>query len=132
MSENGKLVGRDAFHAARNRRYVTVQIANFGQVRFQSLTAKEKDLCESAAYNDNGDFDPGLLSKRKTQYLLHSIVGCDGRRYFSNSDAELLGGIDSGVADEMFAACIDHVLQTTAPPEVLEKNSEATAGADSQ
>lgn len=108
MPYGNGLVERSAFLNSIPRRYTTVDVADFGRVRLQSLTEAEAASYDIASLDQRGRWRHKLAAAARRRLLALTIVDEQGHRLFEDSDTEALGNLDARVADALFSAAAAH------------------------
>lgn len=127
-SKNG-YADKASILAANKRRYVDVPIPGIGTVRIRSLTERERSEYE-AGFLD-GDGKATNLVDSKVRLIVLCICNADGERLFSREDKPGISSMDAIVTNRLADVCREHCGFTDEDIEVLAKNLEPTADADS-
>lgn len=99
---------RDAFLQSAKRRYTTVEIDGFGEVRLQSITAGEQAEIEASGYTDDKKERAKQMAQWQARYICKCVVGADGNRVFSDDELEHVLRMDSGVTAPLYEAITQH------------------------
>lgn len=96
-----ELKNRDSFLALATRRYQTVTIPEFGDVRIQSLSEGERAKIETEAAKDN-------FATLRARLVAACLVDEDGTRLFGDDECEAIGRLDSRYVAPIADAINDH------------------------
>lgn len=112
---------RSAILRPIERRYREAEIDGLGRIRIQSLSAREMDDYEFRSINrKTGRLDPAKAAEARRRLIALCLVDEHGKRMFSDHDLAAMGNIDGQIADQIYAACEEHVKGSTV--EEAEKN----------
>ena len=104
MTDNGEtqLACRGDFWAVNDRRYLEVDVDDFGRIRTQSLTAGE--FTEYFKM----DADPARTAEKHAWIVCHCLVDENGARIFRDADKEGLMSRDAGLILSIATVCYAH------------------------
>lgn len=104
------LVTSESFLKPAKRRYSVVVIPDFGDVRIQSITERERADWERSLYDDKGRYDIKKIAEAKCRLIALCVVDENGHRILSEAEAKRLPDtMDAATADAIFEACKSHV-----------------------
>lgn len=103
-------IGRDEFLRATARRYATVEVPSYGEVRMQSLTAAEMRSIRRSLRTEAGAFDNERFARIDALVVAAALVDDDGDRLFSDDDVMcgVLDHVDGGPWAVLCAAVKAH------------------------
>lgn len=102
-----------------------------GTVLVKALNGAERDSFEASIVTGSGNNVKMNMENIRAKLVVRSIVGEDGKRLFSDSDAEILANKSAAALDRVFT--IAQALSGIGEKDLKEmvKNSEADPNADS-
>ena len=121
---------RNTFLQPAKRRYADVSIKDFGNVRIQSLTERERSKLEASQLDKNGRNDPRKAALFKSRLIAAVVVDSDGNLLLTGGDLDAILSMDATVTAKIFDAAVEHCGFSTTDVEELAGNSEATDDAD--
>lgn len=137
MSEHtAKLATREELLTPRPRRYKVLDpLPISGLVlRVQSLSEREGSAYEDAAWrtakNGQREIIPEKLRNAGPRLIVLCAVDADGKRLFTDADAQLLAdNLDKADAESAYDQCAAHIGLRKQDIEALAKNSETALAA---
>lgn len=122
MSDQRIYLDRSAIFAIPDLQTEDVYIPEWGAyVRVRGLTARERDEWEDSCLTQKGKNTTINVRNLRTKLVVRTVVDADGKRVFSNGDAEALG--------EKSGAAVDRIYEVaTRLSGVSERDAEELAG----
>lgn len=102
---------RERLNAATKRRFVTVDVDNFGPVRLRSLTAREMRDIRARWTSQTPDDKREQNAVKLRQYVVAAcLVDDDGNTVYTldEVDAGALDDLDGAIVDPVYAAAVMH------------------------
>lgn len=129
MSEGNGYATREMFLKPRKRRVREINIPDFGKVRVQSLTARERGDYESQfIHKKKGGTRLDRMKQARELLVIETVVDADGNKILSRSDVAALGAQEAAVLDRIVEAARELSGIGDDDFEELVGNSETTAG----
>lgn len=126
-----QLISRDALLGAAVRRFAVVEIEGLGNVRIRSMTELERSRLEASIRDKKGNLSSSRMVDLKCRMIVDSVVDENGNPLFTNRDIDQIRQQDSKVTNALVDAIQKHCGWSDEDLEDLEKNSDATADANS-
>lgn len=99
----GKLLTRDAILQAQDLPTEDVEVPEWGgTVRVRALTGAERDAFEQSVVEMRGKSTRMNLKNIRAKLVALTVVDEDGKRVFSDEDAELLGRKSAAALNRVF------------------------------
>ena len=127
---------RAAILGAADTTYETVEVPEWGgSVRVKSLTAAERDKFETDSIVESGKgkrktIDVNMRNMR-ARLVVRCVVDKDGKRVFSDTDAEVLGDKNAAIVTRIYEVASRLAGLSEADMEELAGNSETGPSAGS-
>jgi hypothetical protein len=124
------LLNRDAILNVNDIKIQEVDVPEWGgKVLVKTLSGSERDSFEASIVTGIGANAKMSTENIRAKLVVRSIVGEDGKRFFSDSDAEILSKKSAAALDRIFA--VASKLSGVGDDEIkdLVKNSEANQDA---
>jgi len=98
-----KLLTRDAILQAEDLPTEDIEVEEWGgAVRVRALTGAERDAFEQSIVEQRGKSTRMNLRNIRAKLVALTVVDADGKRLFSDKDAELLGKKSAAALDRVF------------------------------
>ena len=117
------MTNRDDFFARTERRYMTIDVPEFGKIELQSLKESERNALEMKALDGKGRIDPSRLTDVKIWWTIACVVDEYRARMFTDADTEKLRDVDSYIIDAIYEAATAHVGLSAADQQAILGNS---------
>ena len=102
---NGKnILSREAILRATDLKSERVEVPEWGGcVTVRSMTGFERDAFEASLFDGKGASRKEKLANLRARLVAFCVVDAEGKRIFSDSDAEALGRKSAAALDRVFA-----------------------------
>ena len=98
-----KLLTRDAILQAEDLPTEDIEVEEWGgAVRVRALTGAERDAFEQSIVEQRGKSTRVNMRNIRAKLVALTVVDADGKRLFSDKDAELLGKKSAAALDRVF------------------------------
>lgn len=124
------LATREAILAANKRRYREIEVPIVGAVRIQSLTERERNVCESWFFDKQGRRDADRSIESKARWIVECVVDEHGARMFTEADIPTLLALDAAATNHIFDEILQHVGYSETDRKALLGNSPGGPAAD--
>lgn len=124
-SGNG-FITREQMLAKAKRRYMEIEIPNFGKVRIRSLTERERSNFEADIQGNKGEYKRAKIVQARRRLIALTVVDDSGNLLLNQpDDVKTLEEQDGAITDAIFAQAMIHCGLGENDIEVLVKNSES-------
>ena len=122
-----KLLTRDAILQAEDLPTEDIEVEEWGgAVRVRALTGAERDAFEQSIVEQRGKSTRMNLRNIRAKLVALTVVDADGKRLFSDKDAELLGKKSAAALDRVFE--IAQKLSGLSPEDMEELSGNSEEG----